>query len=237
MAASALVGATALYGTFVPQSRLWGSNIVRGRSTGVCLTFDDGPSPAYTSQVLQILDRLRIPATFFVIGHNVAKHPSLLKEVHAAGHLIGNHSYDHHHGGLFGSAGYWVDQLRRTDDAIAAVTAARPRFFRPPMGFKTPLMALAMRQTDHALVTWSVRGLDGVATSIGRICHRIASRTRPGSILTLHDGVDPHSSRTPEVTIRSLPVLLQQLLDSGIHFTTLEESLGLPAYVQDAVPT
>ena len=196
-ALSAAGAAVAAYGTFVAQSGLWGTNTTRSGSNRLCLTFDDGPSPGFTDQVLEILVAARVPAAFFVIGVNVRRNPDLLRQVHAAGHAIGNHSYDHHHFGMMRGRRYWIDQLRRTDDAVAEITGQRPVLFRPPMGFKTPLIMSAMRHCGHRLVTWSVRGLDGVATSPERLCQRITARTRPGDILTLHDGVDPHCNRTP----------------------------------------
>ena len=232
LVASAIPVGVALYATFVPQSRIWGPTITRGTPPRICLTFDDGPTPGYTAQVLQILGRAGVPATFFVIGCNAQRSPSLLSEIHAAGHLIGNHSYDHHHFGLFGGRQYWIDKLRRTDDIVAKATGRRPALFRPPIGFKTPFIFSAVRHTGHTVVTWSVRAFEGRGPSTDLVCQRIATRARPGDIVILHDGTDPHSPRphTPEVAIRSLPAVLQQLQSRGLGFTSLDAALGRSAY-------
>src|SRR5438552_3460310 len=92
------------WGTFVPSGWLWGEVISRGTIQGpprVALTFDDGPTPGGTDRILDLLAELKAPSTFFVIGQNVERHPDLLRRIDAEGHLIGNHTFDHHHWGVF----------------------------------------------------------------------------------------------------------------------------------------
>ena len=225
-------GLTALHATFVPGSTLWCRNISRGTNAGnrVALTFDDGPSPGCTEAVLDVLKREGVPAAFFVIGRNVQQNPALLRRVHSAGHLIGNHTFDHDHFSVFYGYKYWIDQLQRTDEVIAKAIGERPRLFRPPMGFKSVFTAAAARRLDYRIVTWSRRGKDGIATSAENILARLAQQTVPGDIVTLHDGLDPHCSRTPEMTVKALPSLIASLRQRGIEFARLDELIGTDAY-------
>ncbi|HEX2973846.1 MAG TPA: polysaccharide deacetylase family protein [Tepidisphaeraceae bacterium] len=223
-------GLTALYGTFVPQSGLWCRNISRGSRSGtkVALTFDDGPSPGGTDGVLDVLKREGIPAAFFVIGQNAAANPDLLRRIHSEGHLIGNHTYDHDHLSVFRGYRYWHDQLLRTDEVVQQITGVRPGLFRPPVGIKFIFTAAAAKRLNHPIVTWSRRALDGVDTSVDRILARLAQQTLPGDILTLHDGIDPHAPRKPDMTLEALPQLISRLRARGLQFVRLDELIGPP---------
>jgi peptidoglycan-N-acetylglucosamine deacetylase len=228
---------TSAHATFIPQSSIWGRNISRGPGAGtanrLALTFDDGPIPGFTDRILEILQHHSIPATFFVIGRHADAHPELLSRIDQAGHLIGNHTYDHDHLGCFGGPGYWRDQLHKTDQAILRAIGKRPALFRPPMGIKSCFTTRAARRQGHALVTWSLRGKDGVATTSARILARLVDQAKGGDILTLHDGADPHCQRTPEVTVETLPHLIQQLRARGLQFARLDDLIGLPGYQHD----
>src|SRR5216684_2390820 len=97
----------------------------------IALSFDDGPNPYYTPLILAILQQYRVPATFFCIGRLVAAYPALVQQEHAAGHVIGNHSWSHPNL-AFLSAAYIQSQLIKTSAAIQAAIGVRPLFFRPP---------------------------------------------------------------------------------------------------------
>ncbi len=228
-------GAVGLYGTFVPQSSLWCRNTWHGPRAGdrVALTFDDGPSPGYTDRVLEILARQRVPASFFVIGRNVEKSPNLLRRVHDAGHLVGNHTFDHHHFAVFRGYRYWLDQLERTSNIVERTIGQRPRYFRPPVGIKFIFTAMAARRLGQTVVTWSQSARDGVATSVDRIMARLANVTG-GDIITLHDGIDPHSPRRPEITLEALPILIEQLRTRGLEFARLDELIADQVAAGDA---
>ena len=112
--------ALAAYGTFVPDSSLWGT--VTSRAAGVkddriALSFDDGPTPGASDRVLDLLGELGVKASFFVIGQNVVRAPRLLERMDAEGHLIGNHSFDHSHWAMWGGRNYWQEQVDKTDEA------------------------------------------------------------------------------------------------------------------------
>jgi peptidoglycan/xylan/chitin deacetylase (PgdA/CDA1 family) len=238
-AACVSFAAAASYATFAPRAALWAPVIWHGDRRGparVAITFDDGPSPDSTPAVLDALGELGVRAAFFVVGLNAARAPALLRRIAGEGHLLGNHSFDHHHFGVMCHARYWRDQLARTDEVIEAETGLRPLFFRPPMGFKTPFMALAARQRGNHLVTWTRRALDGVPTTEAEILQRLAGRTRAGDIVAMHDGVEPHGSRHVDATVRAIRPLFRALHDHGITPVRLDEILALEPYARSSGP-
>lgn len=225
--AAATAGVLA-YGTFAPRSSLFGPVISRGRSSdAVALTFDDGPCPGATEAILDILARERIHATFFVIGRYAAQHRSLCARMHAEGHLLANHTFDHSRIGMFKGRRYWLDQIQRTSDVINDVTGAPPAFFRPPMGFKAPPVMRAAQHAGCRVVTWTRRALDGVRTPPESIVRRLA-QARPGEILMLHDGRDPASRRPFDATIQALPQVIAALRQRNIQMHRLDQLLNPP---------
>src|SRR4051794_36900859 len=156
------------YGTFVPSSQMWGRITRRaptrcaGRS--IAVTFDDGPTAGPTERVLDLLAEANVKATFFVVGRNVVRYPHLVRRMHEEGHVIGNHTWDHHHAGWCGTQQYWDEQLRRTGDAVAGIIGVRPALFRPPMGIKTWLTLRAANNEGCRTIGWSHRARDGGPT-------------------------------------------------------------------------
>ncbi len=226
-------GLAGTWATFVPQSRMWGANISHGPRTGnrIALTFDDGPLSGSTDAVLDILSQYRVPAAFFAIGRYAAADRSLLARIHGEGHVLGNHTFDHHHLSFMRGPRYWRDQLARTDDAIAAVTGAAPAFFRPPVGFKSAMTLAALRARGQRLITWSIRGLDGVSTPADEIVTRLVEHVRPGDIIALHDGADPHFPRKSHNTVDALPRVIEGLQSRNLQFTRLDDLIGTKPYL------
>ena len=231
--ALACAAGAAAYATFAPRASLWSPVIWHGDRGGearVALTFDDGPSPDSTAAVLDALGELGVRAAFFAIGLNAARHPALLRRINDEGHLIGNHSFDHHHGGTMRGDRYWRDQLGRTDEVIGMETGRRPLFFRPPMGFKTPHVARAARRRGQHMITWTRRARDGLPTTEGRILSRLARPTGAGDIVALHDGIEPHGRRRAEATVRAIRPLVRAWGESGLRVVRLDELVGLAPY-------
>ena len=235
--ALAAAGTVLAVGTFSPRSSFWGPVISRGeRARGVALTFDDGPTPGGTDRVLDALGELGVRAAFFVVGSNVRRHPKLVERMHAEGHVVGNHSHDHSHLGMFGRRTYWRGQLEMTDEAILHAAGVRPALFRPPMGQKTGHMMRAASVTGHTTVTWTRRAFDGVGASPGRIVRRLAGPARAGDILMLHDGLEPHAlRRDPAATVAAVRPLVEQLRAKGLEPQPLDEMLGLAAHREGPV--
>jgi peptidoglycan/xylan/chitin deacetylase (PgdA/CDA1 family) len=223
----------AAYGTFVPHSQLWGRVITRGpagQPPAVALTFDDGPTDGPTDAVLDILGEAGAPAAFFVVGRNCRQSPRLLRRMHAEGHLVANHTHDHHHAGVFRAQWYWDRQLRDADAAIADVIGLRPALFRPPMGIKQFHTMRAARKRGQTVVGWTLRARDGVATTAADILARLRLAAA-GDILLLHDGIEPNAPRRdPRPTIEALPAVLAALRGNGLAVRRLDAFLGMEAY-------
>jgi peptidoglycan/xylan/chitin deacetylase (PgdA/CDA1 family) len=235
-ASSAAAIAALAGGTFAPASSFWGPVLSRADSitNAVALTFDDGPTPGASDRVLDALAELDVKAAFFVVGRNALQFPDLVARMHADGHVVGNHTLDHAHFGLFRRRRYWENQLARTDAIIHQIIGRRPAMFRPPMGIKTWHIAKAAGTSRHTTVTWSRRAYDGLGTSWQKIVRRLGPTSEPGDILLLHDGVEPNAPRRdPSATIAALRPLVQTLRSRGLEPRPLDELLGLPAYQPD----
>ena len=171
---------------FVPS--LWEGP--RGRRQ-VALTFDDGPHPATTRQVLALLAPTRHRATFFVLGEKVRRHPEVVREIHAAGHALGVHGDVHDRLHSFRGPARVAAEIARAQDAVEATCGVRPRWFRPPLGHTSPLTALGVRRAGVRVVGWSARGYDGLR---GRSRDDVLASLRPtlndGAIVVLHDAAE-----------------------------------------------
>jgi peptidoglycan/xylan/chitin deacetylase (PgdA/CDA1 family) len=236
--ATGAIGAAAFfsagaYGLVNPASRMWGPVISRGREdeARVALTFDDGPLPGTTDAILDTLAALDVRAAFFVIGVHVQRWPDLVRRIHDEGHVVGNHTFDHSHMGLFGRDRYWRDEIRRTDDAVERVIGRRPALFRPPMGYKHWHVMNMAADSGHHVVTWSRRARDVKPTKSSGILERLVKPSRGGDILILHDGNDPSLRPYDRAGTRdAIRPLIEGLRRRGLAPARLDELLAIPAY-------
>jgi peptidoglycan/xylan/chitin deacetylase (PgdA/CDA1 family) len=223
------------YGLVNPASRMWGPVISRGdvgdSSQRIALTFDDGPLPGSTDVILGALTAMNVRATFFVIGAHVRRWPDLVRRMHDEGHVVGNHTFNHSHMGLFGRDGYWLDEIRRADDAIERVIGRRPALFRPPMGYKHWHVMNMAADTGHSVVTWSRRAWDVKPTGAPLILQRLVEPSRGGDILLLHDGNDPCLRPSDRAGTRdAVRPLIEGLRQRGLEPVRLDEMIRRPAY-------
>lgn len=180
----------------------------------VALTLDDGPSPIYTPQVLDLLEQLRIKATFCMIGRQVAANHSLVSEVAAAGHLIVNHTWDHADQSRL-SLTRIRSEISRTSDTLASV-GIQPSVFRAPYGAWSHAVYEACAMANLRPLDWSVDPQDWSRPGTATIVSRILSHTRTGSIILEHDGGGDRSQ-----TVAALKIVLPKLLAAGYRFTTV----------------
>lgn len=194
----------------------------------IALTFDDGPDPHTTPQVLAELARHGVRATFFVIGARAQAHPDLLRAMAAAGHQIENHSLHHAWTTAFLRQARIERELAQTQQLIARATGRVPSWFRPPIGILSPPIAAAAQTLGLRLCGWSGKSRDGWATTEhGAALRRLQRALRPGAILLLHDASERGSR--PTLAPALLRELLPQLSAHGLHAVTLDE-LVQPAH-------
>jgi peptidoglycan/xylan/chitin deacetylase (PgdA/CDA1 family) len=205
-----------LYATLSANCQ-WFGPVMRSFETTepeVWLTIDDGPSPAHTMAMLDLLDRFEARATFFVIGMNAEQYPHLITEILTRGHEIANHTYTHP------SGSFWLAGPRRIAveiDLCAELLRAAPerpaRYFRAPVGLKNLFVHPELKARRLALIGWSVRGLDTIRRDSNKIAHRIARRAKPGAIMILHEA--HRVERDPEFHPRCLEQTLTALAERG----------------------
>lgn len=185
-----------------------------GRTSRICLTFDDGPDPEWTPRFLDVLEEARVRATFFVVGHAARRYRTLLRHIAAAGHEIGNHTYAHRHPWTLTP----TDARREVEDgsaAIADVLGQAPRLFRPPHGRLRPTMTEAAGAQGQRTVLWSLSARDwGAFAQASRIESRL-SRAAAGDIVLMHDGRNRRNH--PWETLHALPALLGRLRKAGLE--------------------
>lgn len=218
--------------TFTPKERRAADpaavNRVLTDTRSLAITFDDGPDPRFTPQVLDILRDHGVTATFFMIGRNVAQHPRLAERVRREGHLIANHTADHLWLDAYDS-GVVRDQLERGTQTLVDAGLPRPRYVRPPRGWTSPEVGRESARQSLRSIFWTdcleahlIRGADQAAEETARAAG-------PGSIILCHDGgaldgPNPqHLDRSG--TVAALPRLLDRVLSVDLHPVPLHELL------------
>jgi peptidoglycan-N-acetylglucosamine deacetylase len=252
IAAPAAVAAGAgllAYAGRYPDSKIFGPAITHTNSPRkLAVTFDDGPNPTMTPKLLDLLDRHKARATFFVIGKFARQHPELLRETVARGHAVGNHT-DSHPNLFWSSASQTRDELHRCQDAITSALSAPPKFFRPPFGWRNPWLAGAARELQLKVVTWTLLPGDWRAPTDDWLVDRMQSisahaksgassaansatsttSAHGGDILCLHDGGHRAQNTDRTRTLEALEKCLPRWRDLGLEFVTMNEAVSTPA--------
>ena len=220
-----------VYQWLSPRSWLYGPVFWHARTEEriIALTFDDGPCHPYTNQLMEVLDREGIRATFFMPGHNVRREPRLAAEV-ASLHAVGNHTFTHPH--LTWSRTRKVrEELERGQEAIQGATGILPTIFRVPHGWYGPQVISTAAELGLRCVGWSVMAWDWNRPPSDTIRRRILRGAGPGGITLLHDGQDtdafPEADRSR--TVAAVPQIIRTLKDSGYSFATVPELMVLDA--------
>jgi peptidoglycan/xylan/chitin deacetylase (PgdA/CDA1 family) len=193
------------YAAMWPGSQLFGRALIAPMRPGeLALTFDDGPNPAWTPRLLDILAKNNVHATFFMVGSRAQAEPALVRSVLAAGHLIGNHSWSHLNLALT-RASRIEDELSRGKQTLEQITGAPIRYFRPPFGARRPAVLRTARHLEMIPVLWNAMTSDWKDPSADAIARRLMRKIdrieRHGSAanIVLHDGnhLDPAANRAP----------------------------------------
>lgn len=204
---------------------------VRGRAAGcvkhgprdvtdIALSFDDGPHPVFTKQVLEILARYDVRATFFPIGLSASGLGYLLAAAADAGHAVGNHTWSHPYLPDLSAAGL-REQIERTSDAIADATGTRPSWVRPPYGSLTVQVLDKWTGFDERIALWDVDAGDWAQPGAEAIAGKVLKEIQSGSIVLMHDSGGDRSQ-----TVQALPNIIEGCLERGYGFATVPDLLG-----------
>ena len=183
----------------------------------VALTFDDGPHPPYTEQVLETLARYEVTATFFCVGLHVRSHPDLVRRIVDEGHQLGNHTWSHPLLADLDQAQVRT-QLDRTDELLDAAGRSGRPLFRPPYGAITPEFVewFESDPADRTMVLWDVEPSIGQHRAARQLPTGCSTAVSPGSIVLLHDGGGDRSQ-----TVAALPAIVEGLLERDYALDTM----------------
>lgn len=206
-----------------PLRALSVSSAAEKKGPAIMLTFDDGPDPSYTGQLLDLLDAHGIKAAFFTVGSFASANPELIQRMAASGHTVGIHSYSHR-------SAYLMSAAQVSSDLNQSVTALKelginPRFYRPPWGHTTRALVNSAKSRCLMPVYWNVMAQDWQGDiDADEIASRLLKRTSPGSIICLHDGRGRKCA--PLRTIAALEKVLPVWIEKGYQFVRPEEVYG-----------
>ena len=179
----------------------------------IALTFDDGPHPYYTQQLLKGLKERNVKATFFITGQNVEAYPEIVKEIYAEGHLIGNHTYSHIQLTSKNEESF-KQEILRTNEAIKEVTGQDTIYVRPPYGSWNKEFE---KELNMFPVLWTVDPLDWCSSDASRIVRSVCSKAKENDIILMHDQY--------KTTVTAALKIVDELTQKGYEFVTVDELL------------
>jgi peptidoglycan/xylan/chitin deacetylase (PgdA/CDA1 family) len=233
-AAAGIAAGVAAWGAVYPTSQLFGAALCRTPDRRqIALTFDDGPNPAVTPRLLALLERRNVQASFFLVGQFARACPELVREIAARGHTIGNHTETHANLAL-SSAKRIENELAKCQASLADVLgnsdAARPKWLRPPFGYRRPgLWNAASHAGLGGVVMWSFMAYDWKPQAPARLIARLAGvASRPtsrsgGEIVLLHDGDFRQLGADRGRVVAALEHWLPRWQDAGFEFVTIDQ--------------
>ncbi|WP_407653383.1 polysaccharide deacetylase family protein [Brevibacillus ruminantium] len=188
----------------------------------VALTFDDGPDPKYTPIILEVLHRNKVPATFFVLGSQADKFPTIMQWIKKAGHEIGNHGY--HHDDLHKLTEQEIyDEIKLGEKSILRTTGVLAQYYRPPGGVMTHDVMSAVQSSGYDIIHWSIDPRDwSLSRTASHIAKSVKSNVAPGDIILFHDG-----GLNQRQTIAALQELITDLRAQGYRFVTVSQLLDV----------
>ena len=198
----------------------------------VALTFDDGPYGTSTTEILNILKKDNIPATFFVMGENVQKYPDITKEIIKDGNVIGNHTYNHPKDLTKEPEKEFNAEIDITDQLVFSLTGLHTALFRAPYGLISTSTTEELSKKGYALVGWNVDSIDWnyTVSTPDVILATVLKEIKPTSIIIFHDGRDTHIDYPRDNTIKALPNVIDALKKQGYEFVTVDKILNMRPY-------
>jgi len=192
----------------------------------VALTFDDAPDAAYTPQVLDVLKKYGVKATFFVMGSRAEAHPDLVRRMVREGHVVGNHSYNHPNLVKLSDADF-RDQVLRTEQIIRELAGYTPALFRAPYGNINEEQIKWLASQHVKIIGWNVDSLDWKGLDGEQVAANVLAHAGPGSIILQHSAGGEGEDLSG--TVQALPAIIEKLRAEGIQLVTVPELLGLSA--------
>lgn len=198
-------------------------NHVDTKEKVVALTYDDGPNPPYTNQLIGILERNQIKATFFVVGNIIEKHPATVRLVISKGHELGNHSYSHQKM-TSENPSFIRSEIEKTDQLLRQLGVKEEIHFRAPYGRKFLVLPYLLAKMNKKNILWNVNPNDYKALNSEVIENYVLEHVSPGSIILLHDGGGDRSR-----TVTATESLIKKLAEKGYTFKTVSELMHVNA--------
>jgi peptidoglycan/xylan/chitin deacetylase (PgdA/CDA1 family) len=225
---TAAVGATAAgYQSMSPTGQWYGATFAHGScgSKQIALTYDDGPNDPHTLHLLDVLAKNNVRATFFMLGRYVKERPDIARAVAAAGHVIGNHTFNHPLL-IFKSAAETRSQLLDCRKELQDAIGEHSNLFRPPFGGRRPETLRVARELGLQTIMWNVTGYDWNAPPAAVIEKKVARQMRGGDVILLHDGGDKSMGADRSQTVIATANMIRRYRDEGYEFVTVEEMMA-----------
>ncbi|NLE00123.1 MAG: polysaccharide deacetylase family protein [Fibrobacter sp.] len=190
----------------------------------ISITFDDGPHPSYTPQLLQVLDRFNVKGTFFMTGANARKNKILVKEVSDQGHEIANHSLNHLKQLLL-PPDVLENEIKASKDILESIIERKTTLYRPPHGYTSPFLFSLAKKLDFKVILWSINAYDYRDTNPVSITRRVVSRLKKGSIVLFHECNARNPDRDYTQTATALSDVLMHIKNGSFNAVTISELL------------
>ena len=218
------------YQSMAPTGQWYGRTFVGERrgAKRLALTFDDGPNDPHTLRLLEVLAKHNVRGTFFLIGRYVDERPDIVREIAAAGHVIGNHTYTHPNL-IFASARQVRAQISECGRALSAAVGEHSRLFRPPFGGRRPATLRVARSLGLQPVMWNVSGLDWKGHSADYVEGRVVKQIRGGDVILLHDGGHRGMGADRAQTVIAVEGLITRYKSDGFEFVSVPVMMRDPA--------
>lgn len=214
------------YQSMAPTGQWYGRTFT-GLSRGarkLALTYDDGPNDPYTQQLLDVLARHNVRATFFLIGRYVQQRPEVARTVVEAGHVVGNHTFTHPLL-TFKSTAEVRRELTACRSALQDAIGGHSNLFRPPFGGRRPAVLRIVRELGLAPVMWNVTGYDWNAPPAAAIEQKVTKQIRGGDVILLHDGGHKQLGADRSQTVQATDRLIARYKAEGFEFVTIPEMM------------
>ena len=196
---------------------------------GIALTFDDGPDPAVTPHVLDLLDRHASQASFFCIGTRAAAHPGLVRDIVRRGHTVENHTWSHPYGFAAYTPGPMRREVLRAQAVLSDITGVAPRWMRAPMGLRSPALDPILARAGLRHAGWTRRAYDWSCSNPALVAERLTKGLAAQDVLLLHDGNSARSADGQPVLLAALPAILAAITALGQVAVALPPSDAIAA--------